>query len=522
MNAREVGALFLVLLVACSGTPRVVYPDRESSASTQATARYEARVLSPDTGQPEPVVVSQQDFQRAMRMLATEIAPSTDPRELARWLIEGELRANLRADVEGERVVRLMPLEDDSPLEAASVAEIGRGYQRMCQRDYGGGDCLGLYTDGPTLTREDLRTLGLALALRGVLAETRASLKDMVSPAALVSMVVWTGCFYLLLWLLPEPVSKVLAASLTVAMLAWLPVQAVWSLMDGWGALVQEVDRATSYAQIEQASERFRKVMGENTARVVVLLVTTVLAGGTARFAAKLPKLPGFERAAAWAEAQGLRLAAAGEVEAVAAVEEQTFTLMVRRPRGSAAAAEDAAEARAGIATIIRHRGGNQQVFINGQRWHLRAGQSLKEIPARDPVGDQLQAAARRIAKDWSPARLSQAQRDAIHEARAQGRYWKAHLLERRYRGQWVENTLRDRFTDLRWSRTGVDVVDPSTGLSYEILTGTQSNMELHGRRMAEVFFRLITFWVASENPSRGCHDSVQQPGNCGRTARLG
>lgn len=490
MNAREVGALFLVLLVACSGTPRVVHPDRESSESTQATARYEVRVLSPDTGQPEPVVVSRRDFQRAMRMLASDIAPSTDPRELARWLMEGELRANLRADVEGERVVRLMPLEDDSPLEAASVQEIGRGYQGMCQKDYGGGDCLGLYTDGPMLTREDLRTLGLALALRGVLAETRASLKDMVSPAALVSMVVWTGCFYLLLWLLPEPVSKVLAASLTVAMLAWLPVQAVWSLLDGWGALVQEVDRATSYAQIEQASERFRKVMGENTARVVVLLVTTVLSGGAARFAAKLP---GFERAAAWAEAQGLRLAATGEVEAVAAAEEQTFTLMVRRPRGSAATAEEAGAARAGI-TIIRHRGGNQQVFINGQRWHLRAGQSLKDIPTRDPVGDQLQAATRRIAKEWSPAELSQDQRIAIKTARDAGDYLKAHLMERRFRGQWVENVLRDQFKHLRWSRTGVDAIDPATGYRYEVLSGTASNMELHGRRMAEEFFRMIAF----------------------------
>ena len=66
--------------------------------------------------------------------------------------------------------------------------------------------------------------------------------------------------------------------------------------------------------------------------------------------------------------------------------------------------------------------------------------------------------------------------------------------MERRFRGQWVESRLREQFQGLRWSRTGVDAVDPATGLSYEVLTGTNSNMELHGRRMAEVFFRLITF----------------------------
>jgi hypothetical protein len=62
-------------------------------------------------------------------------------------------------------------------------------------------------------------------------------------------------------WWWPEPVSKALAASLTLAMLAWLPVEAVWSLMDGWAQLVSEVDRATSYAQIDQGSGRFRKVI---------------------------------------------------------------------------------------------------------------------------------------------------------------------------------------------------------------------------------------------------------------------
>ena len=210
--------------------------------------------------------------------------------------------------------------------------------------------------------------------------------------------------------------SKALAAGLTLALLAWLPAHTVWSLMDGWAALVHEVDRATSYAQIEQAAERFRKVMGENTARVVVMLATAALAGGAAKFAAKLPKLPGFERAAQWAEAQGLKLAEAGEVEAAAAAEEQTFTLMVRRPGAERPrrCPRRRQEARAGITTIIRHQGGNRQVFINGQRWHVRANQSLKEIPARDPVGDQLQAAAQRIVKGWSREKLT---------ARARGRH---------------------------------------------------------------------------------------------------
>jgi hypothetical protein len=497
MNLREVGALFLVLLTACSGVPRVAHPqvDVDPEEAQLASARYELRVLTPDTSSREPVEVSKQDFYRAMRMLAAEISPSAQPMETARWLMEGELHADLRAEVDRGRVVRLMPLEDGTPLEAASVEDMARGYRGLCQEDFGGGDCLGFFNDGPVLAREDLRTLALALSLRHVLKETQVALRDMVSPRALVSMVVWTGCFYLLLWLLPEPVSKALAASLTLALLAWMPAHMLWNLMDGWAALVHEVDRATSYTQIEQAAERFRKLIGENTAHVVIMLVTAVVAGGAARFAAKLPKLPGFGRAAEWAESQGLKLAQAGEVEAVAAAEEQTFTLMVRRPGGRAvAAAEEAVETRAGVTTIIRHRGGNEQVFFNGQRWHVPANRSIKDIPLRDLVGDQLQAAARRIAQSWSRNNLTRAQEEALGMARRRGEYLKAHLMERRFRGQWVENKLREQFTELRWSRTGVDAVDPATGLRYEVLTGTNSNMELHGRRMAEEFFRLITF----------------------------
>jgi hypothetical protein len=361
--------------------------------------------------------------------------------------------------------------------------------------DFGGGDCLGLFNDGPVLTREDLRTLALALSLRHVLKETQVALRDMVSPRALVSMVVWTGCFYLLLWLLPEPVSKALAASLTLALLAWMPAHMLWNLMDGWAALVHEVDRATSYEQIEQAAERFRKLIGENTAQVVIMLVTAAVAGGASKFAAKLPKLPGFGRAAEWAEAQGLKLAQAGEVETVAAAEEQTFTLMVRRPGSSAvAAAEEAVETRAGITTIIRHLGGNRQVFFHGQRWHVPANRSIQDIPLKDSVGDALQAAAQRAAKSWSPDKLSFNQTDAIRTAREQGKYLEAHLMELRFRGQWVEGILKREFTQLRWNNRGVDAVDPLTGYRYEILSGTKSNLELHGRRMAEEFFRMIAF----------------------------
>jgi hypothetical protein len=228
--------------------------------------------------------------------------------------------------------------------------------------------------------------------------------------------------------------------------------------------------------------------MGENTARVVVLVVTAAVGGGAAKFSQRLPLLPGYGRAAAQAEAQGVRLTAAGEVAAPA---EGTFTLMVRSPGSRTAAA---AEARAGVTTIIRHQGGNRQILLQQQRWHVPANKSIKNIPPRDPVGDELVAAARAARARWGRKEMSPKELNAIETARAKGEHWKANLLESEARGRYVHAQLKRQFTRLEWKRTGVDAVDPKTGIQYELLTRTESNMARHGRRMAEELFRMIGF----------------------------
>ncbi len=67
----------------------------------------------------------------------------------------------------------------------------------------------------------------------------------------------------------------------------------------------------------------------------------------------------------AFQQFRGVRLSAAGEVEAVAVPAERTFTLMLRRPGSSAAAAQT----RIGVTIIIRHRGGkNSNMELHGRR----------------------------------------------------------------------------------------------------------------------------------------------------------
>ncbi|QSQ28576.1 hypothetical protein JY651_47895 [Pyxidicoccus parkwayensis] len=109
-------------------------------------------------------------------------------------------------------------------------------------------------------------------------------------------------------------------------------------------------------------------------------------------------------------------------------------------------------------------------------------------------MGDQLQAAATRIAEKWGPHQLKEAEQVAIRKALAQGEQWLARLLERQARGRFLEQVLRRQFTQLKWNPKGVDAVDPLTGYKYELLSGTDSNLALHGTRMARELFRMITF----------------------------
>jgi hypothetical protein len=492
MTRREWGALFLAWLTACVGAPRRGAAETDPYEAELKAIRYEVRVLTAGAVETEPVEVDEEDFQKVMQVLARHVPASDRSRETVRWLMEGELQADLLAEVESERVVRLVPLEEESPLSAASHAELLAGYRRLCAQQYEGGDCLGLTSDGPMLDRDDRRTLALAFAFGGVLKETRESLEQMVSPQAVLAMVVGAAMLYFMLWIVPEPFTKGVAALISIGLLAWLGAQTLWELMEGWGRLVAEADRATTFEELEQAGRKFSKVMGENTARVVLLVVTAAVGGGAARFSQRLPLLPGYGRAVAQAEAQGVRLAAAGEVEAVAAPVEGTFTLMVRSPGSRAAAA---AEAQAGVVTIIRHQGGNRQVlYNNNQRWHVPADRSIKDIPLRDPVGDQLVAAAKAHRAQWGPKEMGPREALAIKTARAKGEHWKANLLEAETRGRYVHAQLKLQFPHLKWNRTGVDAVDPNTGIQYEILTRTESNMARHGRRMAEELFRMIGF----------------------------
>jgi len=148
------------------------------------------------------------------------------------------------------------------------------------------------------------------------------------------------------------------------------------------------------------------------------------------------------------------------------------------------------------VETVRTHpsTGGNRQVTVNGQRWNLPKDLEPSKIPEVDPIGDQLQVAAKDAAEKWDVSKLTRNEQAAIETANAQGKHWLARLLERQARGRWVESEVRSQFPNLQWSARGVDVQDPLTGMHYDILSGTESNMAAHAMRMPDLLFRMITF----------------------------
>jgi hypothetical protein len=482
--------------------------------------------MEPGTVTTRPVPIARAEFQSAVQRLFADVRLGrSSPRVAARELLSllppppesetVESRGEWRLETYRGQAYTLVPEKQEGPVRLSPVADekLRARYLRWCEGQ-GGGDCLCLLDDGPYLQADDRRAFALALAFGSVLEETRQALaRELLDMRALISMAVWSVALYCMLWLVPEPTTKAVAASLTLLLMGWLGLSTVYGLMEGWALMADAAHHASTFEELRAAGEEFGKVLGEDAARAMILAVATLGGHTLGQVAARVKGLPGYKLAGAQWEAQGGAAALAPELavetalapesalaRAVAAVETvatspQGPLAVVMLKKGPSRGAEAAPGGRSS-ATVIRHRGGNRQVQLDdGQRWHLPRGMSVKDIPAEDKVGDMLQEAITRAAREWGPHRLSTEEFAAIQRAEKQGEYWLARLLEREARGRFVHARLKQQFDGpLQFNHQGVDVIDPKTGRQYEILSGTESNLARHGRRMAGEFFRMLTF----------------------------
>ena len=331
--SRLAALLLFSFLAGCSSPMKVVRLDTGQGAPLLHLPR---RDVKPDE-------VSNARFKEAVAEHAPSVPAVERPLEYARRLLgvperSGWFRYEVRSqrlmasEADGHRHLRLLPRDE----------ELKRCYLTWCEQTWGPGDCLRLLVDTPFLEGDARYALAMAIAQSKVLGAMKEELARLVSPQAVVATVVGGMTLYAILLALPEPVSKGVAALLTVGAMAYLGWDTVWRLINGWLVLMKEVDEATTFESIHAAGEKFGNTMGEKAARAFVMVAMVAMGNTASGMAATLPKLPGAGQASVVAEAQlNLRFTAPALAQVESVVLGTEGVTIVLAPNAVAMAARD-------------------------------------------------------------------------------------------------------------------------------------------------------------------------------------
>jgi hypothetical protein len=193
----------------------------------------------------------------------------------------------------------------------AALEEIGREYRAWCaavRRT----NC----QEGP-LTDSSVYEIAFDFAMGSQWDGFVGEVKRMIDPST-IRIVLLTGLVIFMATIaIPELVSKIPAAAATMVLTAYLGAQAVCDLVFGWIQMVRELDAATTFNELRAAGERYGRLVGAQTARILILLATAAIAQGG--LIARLMKLPRATQASAAlaAESGGAALEAVGAVKEV-------------------------------------------------------------------------------------------------------------------------------------------------------------------------------------------------------------
>ncbi len=364
MVTRSLGwvLVLLPLLVGCASTRVVRLDTGEGAPLEYAPASWDASVE-----------VDSDDFEEALTRLALEVPLSLRPSQA------GQL---VRATAWGKSA------------DATWQHALRGDYGRWCQAREAPGDCLSLLEDGLGLGEMDRLTLAVGFAVDPMRESVFEAVEETLNPRVFYAVVVTGLATWVALLAAPEPFVTKAAAVMTAVMVVYLGVGPFLELVRAAFQLKQATDRATTFAQVEAAGERFGRVMGREGTQVAILALAALLgqgsAGMSARLSGRLQLLPSFTEAAALGEAQvGLRLAAAGEVTSVAVTTDGTLVLALP-PTAVAMAASGGGDGKHKhhIATIR-----NEVSTARGGPWtprfrdlFRRAGMELDEVENIVPI----------------------------------------------------------------------------------------------------------------------------------------
>ncbi|WP_407739721.1 hypothetical protein [Hyalangium sp.] len=296
------------------------------------------------------------------------------------------------------------PFTLHSPLQGRLVrasypsSDADSRWQRLMSKSFGGlcepgrrsENCLSLLDDLMGLSKWDKLGVALGLSLDPLKESISKAVEATLAPQ-LFYTVIATG---LITWVVmaanPEPVFTKTAAIVSTLLLICLGVETFLEMVDASRELKRATDRATTWEELEQASQRFANRVGPEVARVFVLAVTVVvshgMAGGSAWMASRLAMLPSFSEAAvAGASRIGISLANVGQVSAIAIVGD---TIVISLPATAVAAvAQSLGGTTAGIRSWGSFSGLKNALGPagEGKQWHHIVEQTPSNVDRFGP-----------------------------------------------------------------------------------------------------------------------------------------
>ncbi len=270
-RAERAGAVWpFLILVSCGALNEETRPEAPTASETVV-------VIPRRAGRPQ-VEVTEEAFRVAMRELLAEV----------------RMPVRFGSRVTGLQVV---PVASWEPLEHGQLA-MARDYRMWCERRHKPSDCLDLLRSGPVLSESGKYKIAFDIALGAQWEGFAGELNGMADPALVRVVLLGTMVAYMGAIAFPEVITKGIAAAATVVLTAYLGAEAVWNLVFGWIHMVGEVKAATTFAQVHAAGERYGIRVGAQTARVLVMVATCMLAQA-GRFLALVMRLPKFAEASA-------------------------------------------------------------------------------------------------------------------------------------------------------------------------------------------------------------------------------
>ncbi|WP_143178048.1 hypothetical protein [Cystobacter ferrugineus] len=177
-----------------------------------------------------------------------------------------------------------------------------------------------------------MRSLALALAVGPALEGVNAEVRAMLDPARMLAMISIgiTAYMALLLAPVPEPITKGAALVFSAALWGYLGYE-FFDLLRAYAQLYEDAPRASTFAELREIGERFGRVIGPNSVRILVIVGTAAI-GETMALASKAPKLPGFTQAServATRTGLGLLETATGAERLIVSVPEGTIRVVL-------------------------------------------------------------------------------------------------------------------------------------------------------------------------------------------------